>query len=187
MQCPSCRKKINDMVLKCPICGFTYEKISRLIQRLPRKRGWFIDDADIIKEEFTNQIYEYLIEFNRETHIQFYVVTIPDSNGVRPAEYAFYFLNYYNIGGPGHRGVVLILSLKEKRITCEVGYSLEHILTDEYAREILIQEAAPLLKKQKYGEALYASINLIGDLLRLEGSPLERVLGQIGSAMKGRN
>lgn len=179
MKCPACTHQVNDNTPECPECGFHYKQLKAKIKTLPRKSGWCIDTAEILDEEYTNDLFEYLIQFNRLTQIDFYVLTLKSCEKMTPEEYTFYFLNYYQIGGKQHRGILLLLSLKEKRIVCEVGYSLEHIITDSESHEILQKDVAPLLKEKKYGEALYKGTNLLGDILINNRSGIKRFIRSI--------
>jgi uncharacterized protein len=179
LKCPSCRKEVNDDVKKCPECGFTLAQVGKKIKNLPRKSGWVMDNADIIDEEYTNQLFETLIRFNKDTGIEFYVVTVPDCEGLSGSEYVFYLLNHYEIGGPDHKGLVLLLSIKEKSVSCEVGYGLENRLTDKAAEYILEKNVAPFCKKKKYGEALYAGVCLFCDILKFGRSRVKRIVRRI--------
>ncbi len=160
--------------MKCPACGFHMALLGKKIKQLPRKSGWLIDNADLIEEEYGNKIYHYLLHFYQQTGVEFYLVTVPTCGTVTPTEYAFYFLNHYEIGGKNHRGLVLLLFVKEKMLTCEVGYFLETVLSDEAANDILKHDAVPLLKKKKYGQALYVAANLLGDILQYGSSRFKR-------------
>ena len=165
MRCPSCNTDINDYMEKCEKCGFNIENITNKIDYVPRKSGWLIDDADIIEEKYTNMIFERLIEFNKKTNLEFYIVTVKNSKPVKPSEYVFYFLNHYEIGGKNHNGIVLLLSLEERILKCEVGYPLEYIITDDEANDILNESALPLLKEDEFGEALYLSACYFSDII----------------------
>lgn len=178
MNCPSCKKEVNDDVGKCPECGFSLASVGKKIKNLPRKSGWLIDTVDIIDEKNTNLLFNFLIRFNAKTRFEFHVVTVPDCEGLLSSEYVFYFLNHYSIGGPEHKGLVLLLSLKEKTISCEVGYGLEEILSDKDAEDILKKDVLPLLKKKKYGDALYKGVNLFCDILINGRSLIKRFFGR---------
>ncbi len=180
MKCPSCARPVNDSIDRCPACGFRLEDLGRRIADLPRKRGWLIDAADTVEEEFANKLYHYLIEFHARTGVEFYVLTLPDAGGAKPEEYVFYFLNHYQIGGEKHRGLVLALFEKERTIACEVGYSLEKALSDDAARDILSRDAAPRLARGERGRALLAATELLGDVLLHGRSRFRRFLGRAG-------
>ncbi|MBN2353316.1 MAG: TPM domain-containing protein [Spirochaetales bacterium] len=180
MKCPSCSFAVNDSVDRCPACGFHLEDLGKRIANLPRKRGWLIDAADAVEEEYANRLYRYLIDFNTRTGIEFYVLTLPDAGGVKPEEFVFYFLNHHRIGGERHKGLVLALFEKEKTIACEVGYSLEDALSDDAARDILSRDAAPRLSQGERGAALYSAVELLGDILAHGRSRFKRFLGRLG-------
>ncbi|MBN1799064.1 MAG: TPM domain-containing protein [Spirochaetales bacterium] len=184
MKCPSCSEKVNDNVKECPACGFHMALLGKKIKQLPRKSGLLIDTADIIEEEYTNRLFHWLLHFQIETGIEFHIVTVPSSEALKPTEYVFYFLNHYNIGGNDHRGLVLMLFAKEKKLVCEVGYSLESLLSDEAANDILQHDAVPLLKKKKYGQALYIAANLLGDILQHGASRFKRFVHRAALQMQ---
>lgn len=182
MKCPKCQQKVNDNVERCAACGFRLEDLGERISGLPRRSGWLIDRADVIDEASANDIYGQLIRFNRRTGIEFYVMTVPTSGNASPTEYAFYFLNHYDIGGSKHRGLVLALFQTEKALVCEVGYSLEHIITDEAANDILKRDAVPAAGRGEYGEALYTAVQLFCDILVNGRSRVRRFLSRTAAA-----
>jgi len=49
----------------------------------------------------------------------------------------------------------------------EVGTGLENILKDEIAARILSEDMAPKFKEGKYGQGLYAAIDKIANLIRI--------------------
>jgi uncharacterized membrane protein YgcG len=174
MKCPSCSLPVNDTTATCPSCGFHMEAIGDKIEGLPRKSGRLIDAADVIEERYTARIWNLLLDFTSRTGVEFYIVTVPSSGKVKPLEYVFYFLNHYTVGGPRHRGIVLMLFEKERVIACEVGYSLERIITDEAANDVLTRDAAPLCAKGEYGKALYTAALLLTDVLANGKSRVKR-------------
>jgi uncharacterized protein len=64
----------------------------------------------------------------------------------------------------GNDGVLLLLSIQDRRSRLEVGYGLEPILPDGLAGSVL-REMRPALRQQHYGEALIAAAQTIGQTI----------------------
>ena len=67
-------------------------------------------------------------------------------------------------------GVLILASMKERKIRIEVGYGLEEKVPDGRAGDIIRNGIAPYFKSQRYGEGLYKGLLLLSEAI--EGAPL---------------
>jgi len=80
--------------------------------------------------------------------------------------------------GIGHKGkdngVLIVASMKPRRIRIEVGYDLEQWITDGFAGETIREFIAPLSRQEQYGPALLAGVERIaGRIAQARGISLD--------------
>jgi uncharacterized protein len=118
----------------------------------PISEGYVTDKANIISDNGKEQLRHLIgseFKFN-----QIAVVTVPNMNGQDIQTYANGLARAWGIGEKGkNNGVLVLLALKERKIRIEVGYGLEHVITDSVSQRI-IQEGVPFLKVGKYEQGL---------------------------------
>ena len=66
---------------------------------------------------------------------------------------------------PENDGVLIFLSLSDRRARIEVGTGLENIIKDETAARLLRENLVPNFKLEKYGLGLYVTIEKISKLI----------------------
>jgi uncharacterized protein len=96
---------------------------------------------------------------------------MPEIGANDPDEYANLVYNRWGIGNKGEdKGVLVFLTLKERKLRIEVGYGLEGILPDGLAGEIRDRYLVPYFKKGLYGEGLYQGLKAISEVIQ-RGEP----------------
>ena len=89
-------------------------------------------------------------------------VTIPSLQGEPIEDVANTIFRAWGVGQKGkNEGILLLLSIQDRRSRLEVGYGLEPIIPDGFAGSVL-REMRPALRQQQYGEALMAAAQTIG-------------------------
>ena len=84
-----------------------------------------------------------------------------------PDQYANRLYENWGIGKKGgdKGGILIFLTLKERRVRIETGYGVEGIITDSLAGQILDSQAMPYLKEGDYGKGLYNAMIAISEIL----------------------
>ncbi|SMO62345.1 TPM domain-containing protein [Solitalea koreensis] len=78
-----------------------------------------------------------LVAFNDSSSTQIAVVIIPSLNGYDISDYAFKLGDKWGIGQKDKRnGVLLLTSMKDRKVFIAVGYGLEGAIPDAYAKRI---------------------------------------------------
>jgi uncharacterized protein len=140
-------------------------------EKYPSPRGAVNDFANVIDSADTARMEALASEVLQKTGTAVVVATV-DTVG----ENGDYSL--YAIGKKGEdKGVLIFLTVKERKIRIETGYGVEGILPDGLVGEILDKYVIPLLKDGNYGQALYngmyaCSVYIAKDAgVQLSGSP----------------
>lgn len=128
--------------------------------------------GDIYVQDFANVLNETerteLIKLGRniedQTTAQIAVLTV-DSIGDRPIEeFANEAFRQYGIGNKQeNNGVLLVLSMQERKVRIEVGYGLEGRIPDGKAGRILDEYAIPYLKNRQPNRAIVETYTALGN------------------------
>ena len=150
MKCPHCGLIVSDMVPKCFGCNFSIKTLNRLLSNPPQKLGYVNDFANLLSPEQQLQLSARLSKLSNNLDCELIAVTVAQTAPVKPSEYIFWLFNHWQIGGEKHKGVALLIAVKEKRIESEVGYGCEHIISDPETDEILAQYAVEKIRTGDY-------------------------------------
>jgi uncharacterized protein len=124
--------------------------------QLPEWEGWVNDFAGVISDDVKANMTAIAEEVSVKTGAQIAVVTVPDIQGMAVQDYATRLLEKWGIGKKGKdNGVLILLSMKERKVWIETGYGVEGILPDGLCGEILDKYVMPNLKEGQYGDGLY--------------------------------
>lgn len=167
MLCPKCNTPISDQTPRCPQCNFEVHAMGNELSYRPILQGHVNDFANILSPDEKKSLESLLKEFREKNGIDVVVVTQKNTSPLTPAQYVFWLYNEWGIGGKKHHGVMILLALEERRIETEVGFGLEHILTDEESGKILDREMIQPIKEGRYGDGLYFGAKAIIQALSL--------------------
>lgn len=154
MRCPGCDKPSSDRVTICAHCGFHFEGLAKKAGRRAPPRAQVLDTAGVLDEAQESELLGRIATLHEEHGVDCAVVAMERTAPLKPAEMAFWLLNQWSVGGPGHRGLLVLLALEERRIEVEVGYGLEPLLSDEAADAILDRHVVPRLAAGELARAL---------------------------------
>lgn len=169
MKCPHCGLYTVGAGASCPGCDFTVGDVDRALGRVPEQRGLFNDFAGVLDPEDAGMLQARLQQFARACGGPLVIALVPSAAPVSSAEYAFWLMSRWHVGGPRGEGMLLLLALQDRSIHCTVGYGWEGLVTDEEVGEILSGTAVPPLVRGDTREALLATVTA------LEGSVQERI------------
>ena len=131
---------------------------------------FYVDDYAKLLDNDTK---EYIIKINKElyskTGVQIVVVTVPTIGNNSIEEYANTLFNNWGIGSKQkNNGVLMLLSLQERKFRIEVGYGLEGALPDGKTGRIQDEYMIPHLKKNEWDEGIKNGFNAILDVILKE-------------------
>jgi uncharacterized protein len=130
-----------------------------------KPEGFVSDFAKVIDSESKTRLERYSAEVQRATGVQMAMVTVPSLEGEPIEDVANTIARAWGVGQRGkNEGVLLLLSIQDRRSRLEVGYGLEPILPDGLSGSVL-REMRPALRQQHYGQALIAAAQTIGETI----------------------
>jgi len=155
---------------------------------LPKPNGLVNDFARVISPAYTEKIGAVTGELLQKTGIPVVVVTMPDIGGAEYNDYANRLYTAWGIGKKGEdKGVLIFVTVKERKMRIETGYGVEGILPDGRVGEIRDQYMVPYLKEDKFGEGLFAGASAVSHIIakdagvELTGRMPEKPAGKKGS------
>ncbi|UCE18643.1 MAG: TPM domain-containing protein [Gemmatimonadota bacterium] len=125
-------------------------------QEFPRPVGYVNDFANILPSSDKQRMTDLIAELKEKTGAEVAVATMPDIGGEEYTDYANRLYEAWGLGQKGKdNGVLIFLTLKERKIRIEVGYGFEGILPDGKVGGILDEYVVPLLRSDNFGQGLY--------------------------------
>jgi len=127
-------------------------------EKYPAHRGTAVNDfAGVIDADNAAKMEALAREVLQKTGAAVVVATVPSIG--ENEDYNMYANGLYQAWGIGKKGedkgVLIFLTVKERKIRIETGYGVEGILPDGRVGEILDQYVVPFLKEGLYGKGLY--------------------------------
>ncbi|MEN6620410.1 MAG: TPM domain-containing protein [Smithella sp.] len=148
-------------------------------EKYPSPRGAFNDFANIIDPASETKMEALAREVLQKTGTAIVVVTVPTIG--ENEDINFYVNGLYKAWGIGKKGedkgVLIFLTVKERKIRIETGYGVEGILPDGLVGEIRDKYFKPQLKAGNYGQAFYDTMYMLSYYIakdanvQLSGSP----------------
>ncbi|MBI3947382.1 MAG: TPM domain-containing protein [Armatimonadetes bacterium] len=173
MKCPRCGLLVDDQVPRCRGCGFGIGDLDRRLNNPPERAGLVNDLAGALPASDRDAMAQRLAQIHATTGGELVVATVQTTKPVKPAEYVFWLFNRWEVGGPSHAGLLVLLAMDERRVECEVGYLWDVLVSDEGSLEILEQAVVPHLKEGRIAEGLRAGVERLADLIARGTPPRE--------------
>jgi uncharacterized protein len=121
----------------------------------PKPKGPVNDFANVIPAAQEQQIAAITGELFQKTQIPVVVVTMTDIGGAEYNDYANRLYKAWGIGKKGEdKGVLIFVTIKERKMRIETGYGVEGILPDGLVGEIRDRHMVPYFKENRFGEGL---------------------------------
>ena len=99
--------------------------------KVPKLIGHINDYAGILSQQEKNTLERMLISVENKTSSQIVLLTIPSLKGESLEDFSLNVVETWKIGQKEFdNGILLLIAMKERKIRIEVGYGLEHIITD---------------------------------------------------------
>jgi uncharacterized protein len=148
-----------------------------------------VDLAGIIDNSTEAKLNQYLSELEQKTTAQIAILTIKSLEGESIEDLSITVAHdKWKLGQKGKdNGVLLLVSLSDRKYRIEVGYGLEGVIPDSMAGSIGRSYLVPFFKKGEYSNGIYAaSLALANEIandsgVKITGMPqLKRTLHRTG-------
>lgn len=118
--------------------------------------SFFVNDfADVISDDDEKMLMAIGTDLYKQTTAQVVVVTVDSLDGTEIEDYALKLGREWGVGSKdADNGVVLLLSVRERKIDIEIGYGLEGAITDGMSGRILDDYAIPYLSDNDFSNGL---------------------------------
>ncbi len=128
-------------------------------QNLPTPLGYVSDFARLLDEEWHKQIRSVCKDLETASGIEMLVVTLPTISPLSHVqEYASRLYEAWRIGtAQQERGILLLVTVKERQAAVVVGKSLLGVLTPKQLDEISLKFLRPMFRSGEYGVNVYRS------------------------------
>jgi uncharacterized protein len=126
-----------------------------------------VDLAGIIDANFEDGLNRYLLELEQKTTAQMVILTVKDLEGEDIFDASLSIAHdKWKLGQKGKdNGVLLMISLNDRKYWTQVGYGLEGVLPDSLTGSIGRQYLVPYFKKGDYSTGITAaSIAMINEI-----------------------
>lgn len=138
------------------------------VECFPALTGRVVDDARILTNQQKSDLEQILKHAEPR---QVVAVSLSSLDGMEIEEYGYQLGRYWGIGRKGENdGVLVLIAPNERQLRIEVGYGLEHILTDAQSSNIVNHIMLPLARDGKYDESLIQGSVALIEVLNGGGS-----------------
>ena len=135
----------------------------------PTEFKYVNDYAKVMDIDSTHYILSVGKELEDKTGAQATVVVIDSLGGETIESYANGIFRNWGIGQKDkNNGLLILLSVKDKKWRVEVGTSLEGAITDIYSSRVMNDFAVPKFKQTQYGQGLKVAYSVLSDSIAKE-------------------
>jgi uncharacterized protein len=132
----------------------------------PEPKGAISDFAGVIPDKYLMQMENIATEIFDKTQTAIVVATVPSIGSNELNDYVNRLYQAWGIGKKGEdKGVLIFLTIKERRVRIETGYGVEGILPDGLTGEILDSYAVPNFRNGDYGKGLYETLIAVASIV----------------------
>lgn len=137
----------------------------------PKLKGRVNDYANILNPDEERNIELLLEDLEKKTSAQVVLLTIATLDGDTIEDYSIRLTEQkdWKIGQKGlDNGVILLISMKERKLRLEVGYGLEGSLTDLKSSYIIRKLIVPGFKSGKYYQGILRGLTIVSGIISKE-------------------
>ncbi|MFP4085860.1 MAG: TPM domain-containing protein [Desulfobacteraceae bacterium] len=133
---------------------------------IPEPQGLVNDFAGVIPDASAQKITAVSAALLQKTGVPIVVVTMPDIGGAEYNDYANRLYTAWGIGKKGEdKGVLIFITIQERKMRIETGYGVEGILPDGRVGEIRDRYMLPYLKEDRFAEGLLAGTLAVAKII----------------------
>ena len=147
--------------------------------KLPELKMMINDNAGILSANQEQELEKMLRQTELSKSAEIALLTVSDLGGLTIEDYSMRVVEKWKLGKKDRdNGVLLLVSINDRKVRLEVGYGLEGLLTDAKSSYIINQIIIPEFRKGNYytgiKTGLIAVSGLINGSYEISASELER-------------
>lgn len=136
---------------------------------IPRLKQRVNDYGGVLDARQVSTLENLLMAAEQKTSSQVVLLIIPSLEGESLEDYSVRVAQAWQIGQKGYdNGVLLLVAMAEKKIRIEVGYGLEHIITDAKSSYIIRKLMIPSFKSRDYYGGISRGLSAVTGLISEE-------------------
>ncbi len=118
------------------------------------------DDANVLSSAAVDHLELRLKNFEDSTTNQIAVLIVPSLDGETIEGYGIRVATEWKLGSQKNdNGVLLLVSIGDRKVRIEVGHGLEGVLTDALSNRIIRNEIAPNFRRGDYEAGIVAAVD----------------------------
>lgn len=154
-------------------------------QTFPKLTGRVVDEAHLLSAEQAAALDAKLAALETQSQRQMVIATIPDLQGYDIEDYGYRLGRAWGIGDKQRNdGLLLIVAPNERKVSIEVGYGLEGVISDALASEIRRTEIVPRFKTGDYAGGIAAATDKLIAQLQLSEDEARKVAANASAQAK---
>ncbi|MBX3301666.1 MAG: TPM domain-containing protein [Nitrospira sp.] len=164
------RRGITRLVFCCCLTGTTFSSaILATALDVPPLTGRVVDRAHVLPASTVESLTARLAAHEAQSSNQAAVLIIPSLEGDSLEEFSHRVATTWKLGQKDRdNGVLLLVTIRERKVRIEVGYGLEGVLTDARSAQIIRNEIVPRFRAGDMPGGVTEGINAI--LMTIEGT-----------------
>lgn len=139
---------------------------------VPRLTGPVVDNAGVLSSSEETEISNYIKAVERSSGAQIAVLVIDSLEGESLEMFSYKTAKEWALGEESNdNGVLLLVSINDRKMRIEVGHGLEGILTDATSGYIIRNIITPSFKSGDFAQGIMDGVKAMGDLIAGDVSP----------------
>lgn len=158
--------RTGKILLALGIIALLFGASSWAADNFPKPVGAVNDFARVIPPDYKNRMEGLAQEVLEKTGTAIVIVTMQSIGDDELNDYVNRLYKAWGIGKKGEdKGVLIFLTLKERKFRIETGYGVEGILPDGLVGEIRDRYAIPYFKKGDFGQGLSNTVTAVASVV----------------------
>lgn len=132
-------------------------------QTIPQKPNKLFNDyTGLVSETEATTLNDKLLDVNKNTSVEFAIVVIKSLDGNEIFDYSQKLFTEWGIGKKGKdNGILLLISLNDRKWRFHTGYGAQTFLTDLKSKELAEDKFVPYLKSKDYYNGFISIIDAV--------------------------
>ncbi|MDP9139140.1 MAG: TPM domain-containing protein, partial [Pseudomonadota bacterium] len=141
--------------------------------QFPALIGPVVDAAGIIGDDAQARLERELRALQQASGPQLVVATVPNLQGYEIRDFGNQLFRHWRLGDRNRNdGALLLVAVEDRKMSIEVGYGLEAILTDAISKIIIEYSITPPFREGDFAGGIAAGVRQIERVLRGEGQTM---------------